>query len=72
MLLRTRRMLSRDPWSILGVSKSASKEEIKKQYLEQAKKYHPDVNKSSEAAKKFQEIQQAYSYVFALRMLVSC
>ena len=50
----------RDYYDILGVSKAASKEEIKKAYRKLALKYHPDRNKSSGANDKFKEINEAY------------
>ncbi|MBN1645104.1 molecular chaperone DnaJ [Candidatus Woesearchaeota archaeon] len=52
-------ILTKDYYDILGVSKDASKEEIKKAYKRLAKKYHPDLNKSSNAAEKFKEISEA-------------
>ncbi len=50
----------RDYYDILGVSKNASKEEIKKAYRKLALQWHPDRNKSSEANGKFKEINEAY------------
>lgn len=52
----------KDYYSILGVQKNASQEDILKAYRELALKYHPDRNPddSEEAAKKFKEIQQAF------------
>lgn len=53
-------MSKRDYYDILGVSRKASDEELKKAYRGLARKWHPDVNKAAEAEKKFAEIQEAY------------
>ncbi len=54
----------KDPYSALGVSKSASKKEIKSAYRKLAKKYHPDTNQGDEKiAEKFKEISSAYNIV---------
>ena len=50
----------RDFYEVLGLSKSASQDEIKKAYRTLAKKYHPDINKDPGAEDKFKEIQEAY------------
>lgn len=51
----------RDYYEILGVSKDASKDEIKSAFRKLAKKYHPDLNKDDpSAAEKFKEAQEAY------------
>lgn len=53
-----------DPYSVLGVSKEASEEEIKKAYRRLAKKYHPDLNPGDpEAARKMNEINAAYDQI---------
>jgi molecular chaperone DnaJ len=51
---------ARDYYEVLGVSRDASQEEIKRAYRNLAAKYHPDRNKSPDAAEKFKEIQAAY------------
>ena len=52
----------RDYYEVLGVSKSSSKDEIKKAYKKLALKYHPDRNKDNkDAEEKFKEIGEAYS-----------
>ena len=52
-----------DYYKILGVSKNATEEEIKKAYRKLAMKYHPDLNSSKDAEDKMKEINEAYEQV---------
>lgn len=53
--------MSKDYYKVLGVTRNASQEEIKKAYRDLARKYHPDLNPDDKTAKsKFQEVQGAY------------
>lgn len=57
-----------DPYLVLGVSPSASEDEIKKAYRALAKKYHPDVNNGSpQAEARMKEVNEAYSQVMKMR-----
>lgn len=49
-----------DLYDVLGVSKDASQDEIKKAYRRLSKKYHPDLNDASDAETKFKEVAAAY------------
>lgn len=57
----------KDPYEVLGVSRNASMDEIKKKYRELSRKYHPDANVNNPladlAAEKFKEIQEAYNTI---------
>ncbi len=53
-------MDKRDYYEVLGISKTASDEDIKKAYRKLAKKYHPDVSTETNAEAKFKEVQEAY------------
>ena len=56
-----------DPYSVLGVSRDASMDEIKKAYRSLSRKYHPDANinnpNKDQAEEKFKQIQQAYDQI---------
>ena len=56
-----------DPYSILGVPRTASDEELKKAYRTLSRKYHPDANinnpNKEQAEAKFKEVQQAYDQI---------
>ncbi|ERJ13673.1 molecular chaperone DnaJ [Haloplasma contractile] len=53
-------MSKRDYYDVLGVSKDASGQDIKKAYRKLARKYHPDVSQEEDAETKFKEVQEAY------------
>jgi curved DNA-binding protein len=50
----------RDYYEVLGVGRDATADEIRRAYRRLARQYHPDVNKSSDAATRFAEMQEAY------------
>ena len=50
----------RDYYEVLGVPRTASKDELKKQYRTLARQYHPDVNSEPDAGERFKEISEAY------------
>ncbi len=56
-----------DPYQVLGISRNASDEEIKKAYRNLSRRYHPDANinnpNKDQAEEKFKQIQQAYDQI---------
>lgn len=60
-----------DPYQVLGVSPTASDDEVKKAYRTLCKKYHPDANvgkpDAAQTEKKFMEVQQAYEEIMHRR-----
>ena len=58
--MRTQNAVAKDYYAILGVSRDASADEIKRAYRRLARKYHPDVNPDPEAQERFKEINAAY------------
>ena len=64
-----------DPYSVLGVPRNASDDEIKKAYRKLSRKYHPDANinnpNKDQAEEKFKEVQQAYEQIMKERVVGS-
>src|SRR5919201_4674398 len=58
--MRTANAVARDYYGILGVSRDASDDEIKRAYRKLARQFHPDVNPDPEAQEKFKDINAAY------------
>jgi curved DNA-binding protein len=54
----------KDYYNTLGVSKTASDDEIKSAYRNLARKYHPDVNKAAGAEDKFKDVNEAYQVLW--------
>ncbi len=50
----------KDYYEVMGVSRTASPDDIKRSYRKLARKYHPDVSKEANAEEKFKEVQEAY------------
>ena len=60
--------MTKDPFTVLGISSSASEDEIKSAYRKLAKKYHPDLNPGDKAAEeKMKEVNEAYAEAMRIR-----
>ena len=68
--------MTRDPYSVLGVTRGATDREIKKAYRTLSRKYHPDSysdeSQKNWAEEKFREVQEAYNQIVNDEMLHSC
>ena len=53
--------MAKDPYSVLGLTRTADAQEIQRAYRKLARKYHPDVNREPDSADRFKEIGEAYS-----------
>ena len=60
-----------DPYKVLGISRDATDDEVKKAYRKLSRIYHPDANvnnpNKAQAEEKFKEIQQAYDQIMKER-----
>ncbi|MEU6018811.1 J domain-containing protein [Streptomyces sp. NPDC047515] len=55
--------MARDFYEVLGVSRTASQDEIQQAYRKLARRYHPDVNKDPGAEERFKDLNEAYSFL---------
>ncbi len=59
-LIRTREFMADDPYDVLGVSRGASDDEIRRAYLKLVKELHPDVNPAKSAEERFKKVTSAH------------
>lgn len=64
--------MGKDYYRILGVSRDATDEQLKKAYRKKALKYHPDKNKDPGAEDKFKEIAEAYEVLSDRKYRIIC
>ena len=62
--------MGKDYYKILGVSRKATDNEIKKAYRKMALKYHPDKNKAPDAEEKFKDIAEAYEVLMDCKFII--
>ena len=67
-------MQYKDYYSILGVDRAASADDIKRAYRKLARKYHPDVTEEADGEERFKEVQEAYEVLKdpALDLALGC
>ena len=64
-------IISMDPFKVLGLPSDSSDKDIKSTYLKLAKEFHPDVNRSPNAADKFKAINSAFEMISTKEKLTS-
>ena len=52
-----------NPYQVLGLPRGAPMDEVRKRYHELARKWHPDINKSADAERRFREATEAYDLI---------
>ena len=60
----------RDFYEVLGISKTANADEIKRAYRKKAKQYHPDICKEPDAEEKFKKLMKFYLMIIKERLMI--